>query len=635
MAELKRVLGFWTILSLAIASIMGTGMFFSISTGSSISGNGVILAWIICTAIGLYVASFFGELSAMFPSAGGIYEFSKHAYSRFTSFMIGWTAWLIGNIGVVLLVVAAIDYVIPDQTAWTIKVLISVTFIILLNAIAYFGIEASAYILIAFAIITFSLILAIVIPGSFSLNAENLSPLLPFGLPSLFLAVFFIAESFFGWESVTYLAEETKNPERIIPKALLLGTLLVGLMGTALTAISLGIIPWQTLSEVNAPLSLVVDSLFGSGSVKLFTFGIFVTLLGSAAGGIITMPRLLLALSRDKLFIGQLSAIHPRFKTPYKAIIFQTIVSVLIFLMAFGHYRGLLSLLLPIGFLLYIFTVLIVLKLRISHPHAIRPFKAPFAKVGAILLSLVMLSVLILWTNLQPGALQTLSFALSFILLGIPIYLLLEMYYDPDEIIRINDALAYLTLLTENFLLPASVRKQILSLLGDIQGKTVLEFGCSVGTLTTSLAEKVKPRGSVYATDLSQKEILITRKRLYKKGQYHVIVIHDEHQVNRVHPRIPPVDAIVSIGMMGYLQDIRKVLHEMHQLLPYGGKIVFVDYADFFKVIPNVPWLSHDDIIAKLFREAGFSVFVKREKGLFWNYVYVYGIKYYENIPYV
>ena len=153
--------------------------------------------------------------------------------------------------------------------------------------------------------------------------------------------------------------------------------------------------------------------------------------------------------------------------------------------------------------------------------------------------------------------------------------------------------------------------------------------------MTLHLAEKVRPEGKVYATDLSRKDLVITKKRMVKRGHEHVIIIHDEHQVNRVHPDVPHVDAIISIGMMGYLQDVKKVLIEMRNLLPYGGKIVFVDYADFFKVIPNVAWLSDDKIIEKIFREAGFSVFVTRKKGLFWNYVFVYGIKFHEDIPYI
>ena len=120
-----------------------------------------------------------------------------------------------------------------------------------------------------------------------------------------------------------------------------------------------------------------------------------------------------------------------------------------------------------------------------------------------------------------------------------------------------------------------------------------------------------------------------------RKGHEHVIIIHDEHQVNRVHPDIPHVDSIVSMGMMGYMQDVKKILREMWELMPYGGRIVFVDYADFFKVIPNVAWLSKDSTIERIFREAGFSVFVTRKKGLFWNYIYVYVIKFRKDIPYV
>ena len=164
-------------------------------------------------------------------------------------------------------------------------------------------------------------------------------------------------------------------------------------------------------------------------------------------------------------------------------------------------------------------------------------------------------------------------------------------------------------------------------MVGEIKNKTILEFGCSVGTLTVKLAELTKPLGKVYATDISKKDLLITRQRLLRKGHKHVKVIHDEHQINRIHPSIPHVDAIISVGMLGYLQDVKKVLSEMREILPYGGKIVLVDYADFFKFIPNVAWLSDDESIERLFKESGFEVFVTRKKGIFWNYIFVNGVK--------
>lgn len=634
MAELKRALGFWTILSISIASIMGTGMFFGAAIGAGYSGNASILSWIILSFVAVYISMFFSELVTMFPKAGGVYEFSKQTYSRFTSFIIGWLAWIFGNLTTALMIVAAIDYLIPDPSQFVLKIALSIVLIILLNAIAFFGIEASGIAVVILATLSISLILSVIFPGIFIMDISNLSPFLTYGIAPILVTIFLIAESFFGWESVTYLSEETKDPERTIPKALICGTIIVGILATLLSSVSLGIVPFQILTDSTTPLSIVFERIYGSFG-NLLNYGVFIALIGSAAGGIITMPRLILALARDKLFIAQLSEIHLIFKTPYKAIIFQAIISLIIFGMAFGRYRTLLSLLLPLGLIMYIFIIMIVPILRYKYPNAPRSFKVPFGKIGAYLLVGFLFSLMALWIIAEPAAWQILGLGLSLVAIGIPIYLLLEMYYNPDFIIGINDALAYFTLLTERFILPKGVRKEILELLGDIRNKTILEFGCSVGTLTLHLAENVKPTGKVYATDLSEKDLIITKNRMIKKGHTHVVIIHDEHQINRVHPDVPHVDAIVSIGMMGYLQDVKKVLREMWEIMPYGGKIVFVDYADFFKVIPNVAWLSKDRVIEKVFRDVGFSVFVKRQKGMFWNYVYVYGIKFERDIPYV
>ncbi len=635
MAELKRYFGFWGILCLSIASIMGTGLFFGAAVGAGHSGNAMILAIAALSIAALYISMYFAELASMYPKAGGVYEFSKHAYSRFFSFIMAWTAWIVGNLTNALLVVAAIEYLLPDNSKLLIKIGISILFILLLNLVAYFGVEASALLLVVFAIVSVGVLLSFIIPGFFRIHTSNYSPFFAFSASSIFVTMFFLFESFFGWEGATYLAEETEEPEKIIPIAIIIGTVIVGVLAILSAFVSLGVIPWKILAASGAPTAIVSQQIFGDLGMRLLNIGIAISLIGSAASGIITMPRLLLALSRDKLFISQLGSIHEKFKTPYKAIIFQTIVSLAIFGMAFGKYNALLSLLLPLGLIMYFFIVLSVWILRYKEPGLERKFKVPFVKIGSIILMAFMIGIMSSWLYNEPTAPNTMKLGISLILVAVPIYLLLEIYYNPDAIIKINDALAYLTLLSEGIILPKSTRKEVLALLGDISGKKVLEFGCSVGTLTMQLAESVTPTGRVYATDLSRKDLVIAKKRLSKKGHSHVIVVHDEHQVNRVHPSIPHVDAIVSIGMMGYLQDVKKVLREMRELLPYGGKIVFVDYVDFFKLIPNVAWLSNDKAIERIFREAGFSVFVTRKKGLFWNYVFVYGIKFHENIPYI
>jgi len=180
MAELKRVLGFWAILSLAIGSIMGTGLFFGAAIGSSFSGNASILAWVVVSLIAVYISFYFAELASMYPKAGGIYEFSKHAYSRFFSFIMGWTAWIVSNLTTALLVVAAIDYLIPDPSNFWLRIGISILLIIILNLVAYFGIEASAFLLVIFAFAAISILLAIIFPGLFKINSSNYFPFFSF-----------------------------------------------------------------------------------------------------------------------------------------------------------------------------------------------------------------------------------------------------------------------------------------------------------------------------------------------------------------------------------------------------------------------------------------------------------------------
>jgi ubiquinone/menaquinone biosynthesis C-methylase UbiE len=149
------------------------------------------------------------------------------------------------------------------------------------------------------------------------------------------------------------------------------------------------------------------------------------------------------------------------------------------------------------------------------------------------------------------------------------------------------------------------------------------------------LAQQVGPKGKIYATDLSLKNIEILSKRLEKKHVTNVEVIYDEHQVNRIHPSIKNVDMVFSVGMLSYVQDIHKVLREIYRILPRHGKICMVEYVDYFWVLPNVKWLTSNEEIRKIFRESGFSVHVVKKRRFFWAYLIIYGIKTEDDVPFI
>ena len=626
MAELKRVLSFWAVLLITINSIIGTGIYFLPGIGAKYSGPASIISWALMSLIAIYISMCFAELVSMFPKAGGIYEYSKQAYGRFVSFIIGWITLMAANITIAMLIVGAIQYLIPYNIP-VVKTIFSLFFILSFNYIAYRGMKTSSFMLVTFSMITLSAIFAIIIPGLFKLNPANFNPFFVFPISSIFITIYFIQETFFGWEAATFLAEETKDPERAMPRALIIGTVAIAIISLLLVITSMGSITWQIFSQSTSPLSDLGAFYFGNIGRSIFTLWVYLAIIGAVACWIVSTPRLVLALARDRLFLTQFSAIHKKYNSPHKAIIFQTIVTSLLVIIGFGAYKTLLLILLPFALIMYIAVLLALVSLRFKQPQLKRPFKVPFGTVGPLIVVFIMIALLFTWAVMDQGTIKLITLVISLILLGVPVYFLLELYFNPRAMRKTNNILAYLVLLTEKLALPLSVRKEIIRLMGDIKGKTILEFGCSVGTLTMHLAEEVGKNGKVYATDISERDIAIAQKRLDKKGHNHVKTIHDMMHHDRVHPDVPKVHTIVSVGMLGYIRDIKNVLGHMNKRLKKGAKICFVDYDKFFDIIPNKEWLGDDKKIKNIFKESGFRVEVKRRQGFAWRYVFVYGEK--------
>ena len=626
---------------------MGTGIFFLPAVGAAIAGPASLISWVLLAIISVYIAMCFGELTSMFPTEGGVYEFCKKAFGPFWSFLIGWMTLIAGNITIAMLIVGAIQYLIPYNLTYNlqvpgiafvipVKILICLAFLAFFSFVAYRGMQTSMFMLIGFGIITISTLFLLIVPGLFSMETTNFTPFFVTPISTIFITIFFISETFFGWETATFLAAETKNGEREVPRALVWGTVIIGIISLLFVITSIGTIPWETFGASGTPLTDLGIIHYGAHYGKIiFTVLVFLSIIGSVAGWIVSAPRLILAMAKDKLFISSLARIHPSRNTPYKAIIFQFFLTSFLVLVASGSYETLLHLLVPLVLIMYSAVLLSLTVLRKKMPEKERPYKAPFAKVGPYITIILLLSLVGAWAYYTSGALHIVSLGASFIGVGVPVFLLLTFYYNPDIIVRINDLFAYLNLLFERLLIPKEVTNEIFEHLDDIKGKSVLEFGCGVGTLTKETVKKVGKTGQVYATDMSYLSVKIAKKRLLKRGHENVWFLHDVHQVNRVHHSIPPVDAVISFGMLGYIQDIKKVLREIYSLLPEGGKIFFIDYIDLFKVLPNVSWLSKEDELIKLFRESGFSVIVKKRNMRFWNFIYVVGIKTDVDVPYV
>lgn len=214
------------------------------------------------------------------------------------------------------------------------------------------------------------------------------------------------------------------------------------------------------------------------------------------------------------------------------------------------------------------------------------------------------------------------------IFIFIPVFFLVEMSYDSSAFIKLHDLLARFTVITERIFFPKKVRAQLLKLLGNLKGKSILEYGCSIGTLSIDLAEAVGPQGMVYATNHSMGEARIAHRKARRLGHRNVKVIHHPSHTMHLHPAIPKFDAVVSVGMLGYVQNIRRVLSDMNRRMKIKDRVVFLEYSHSLGIVPSADWLSNDRGITRTFAESGFNVAIIRKKGLFWENVFIYGVKY-------
>lgn len=633
MTKLERSLSFPVMLIIGINSIMGTGVFFLHAIAAGEAGPMSLISWLIMGFLAMGVGAVFAELSGMFPTAGGVYDYAKKAFSPFASFMTGWVTMVVGNVTIAMLVVGAIRYLNPDLPL-TFSIGASIAFIALFNYMAYRGLQTSAVMLTTFGIITLCTVAALIIPGLFAFRPENLAPFFTHRFSNVLIGVFLVAETFFGWETVTFLAEETKDARTVIPKVLLISTALIAVLVFVFALVALGVIPWQEFAASPAPLADLAGALYGGSAAAVFSILVYTSIIGSVAGWIVSAPRLLMALAKDKMFIEQLAQIHPVHKTPYKAILFQTVLTSVLVVVGSGSYELLLHLLVPLVFVMYGTVVVSLLVLRRKARDVERTYTLPGGDWLPGSLIAALLALLLFWAFTDPTAPSTLALAGSFVLAGWPVYLLLKFTYDPEAVATNAHVSGRLMVWLENVLLPRSVREHLLSLI-EVAEKRVLEFGANVGTFTMHLAEEVGPHGMVISTELSSSNADIVRERARKGGHDHVSVIHDEHHLNRIHPDVSQIDVFVSIGYLSYIQDLRKILRELRERLPENGKVLLVEYIDYFGFIPNAGWTSDVSRLERVFAEEGFAVTITKKKGWFWNYLIVHGIRSDEDVPFI
>jgi APA family basic amino acid/polyamine antiporter len=418
-ASLERRLGPLDAAAIILSNVIGGGIFFVpiLVAGLVPSAAGMLGVWLLGGVLAFAGAMAYAELAALRPKSGGEYVYLREAFGRLAAFLTGWTSFVAGFSGAIaamaLFLAEAIGRFFPaaaDRTpiltlpipfvplVLTNQTLVALTAIAALSFVHMRGLGPGRIVhnfLAGLKVSGILIFLALGLSlgsGSWSNLGSSHQVLAP-GTGWL-LALIPVMFSFSGWNAAAYVAEEIRNPGRNVPIALGLGTAAVVAIYLALNVLYLYAMPLADLAVV-APGRLtdtVAERLFGfvaGNVVALFTV---VSVAASISAMVLTGPRVYFAMARDGAFLPSVSQVHPRYRTPTRAIWAQAAWSAVLVLSS-----TLSELVDYTGFAIVLFSgiaVAALFVLRRREPAADRPFRAwgyPFAPALFVFASAAML----------------------------------------------------------------------------------------------------------------------------------------------------------------------------------------------------------------------------------------------------
>jgi basic amino acid/polyamine antiporter, APA family len=410
--RLRRTLRAWDLVAIGIGCIIGVGIFVLPGIeAAKHSGPGIVLAFAIAAAACACSALSYAELAAMIPVAGSAYTYGYATLGEIFAWIIGWDLILEYMVAGILVSIGWSAYFCnilehlgvhlpaslingPFADTPGIVNLPAVVIVLLLTALIARGIRESARFNLAIVIVKLAVIVLFIALAAPHVDRAHWTPFLPFGFKGVMTSAAIVFLAYVGFDAVSTTAEEAVNPQRDMPIGIVGSLVIATLLYIAVAAIMTGIVPYAQLG-VPDPVALVLNVLDLPWASALVSVGAIAGITSVLLVLLLAQPRILFAMSRDGLLPPQLAAVHPRWKTPYRATALTgAIVAVAAGLMRFDIAAELAS----IGTLLaFIIVSAGVIVLRYTRAELKRPFKTPLFPVvpalGVILCAYLMTSL--------------------------------------------------------------------------------------------------------------------------------------------------------------------------------------------------------------------------------------------------
>jgi APA family basic amino acid/polyamine antiporter len=333
--------------ALVVGIIIGASIFVqpSVITGTVPSLGAVYAVWIVSGVLTLFGALIAAELASAYPQAGGVYVFLRESWAPSVAFLWGWAMFWTMHTGII----AAIATVFARYAAYFVDAgptdtkVLAVGAVLVLSAVNYVGVRQGSLVQTTITIAKVAAIVAIILVA-FVLGSRtpatpppNLASAGELSARTFALALVAGLFAFGGWHMVTYAAEETREPERTIPRALVIGVALVTACYVALNAAYFHVLPPAEIAKSTRVAADAANAVLGHGGAAITSGIVAVSTFGALNGVILAGPRVYLSMARDGLLFRWAAAIHERFHTPHRAIALQAVWGSI--LVATGSYR--------------------------------------------------------------------------------------------------------------------------------------------------------------------------------------------------------------------------------------------------------------------------------------------------------
>jgi APA family basic amino acid/polyamine antiporter len=377
----RRSVSMPTATAIVVADMIGVGVFTSLGfqLQGLPSGFSLLLVWLVGGVVALSGAFCYGELAAMFPRSSGEYNFLRYAYHPALGFLAGWISATVGFAAPVALAAMAFgEYgkaILPGAPPIVLGVMVIWT----VSLVGLLGIRHSSAFQLTWTLLKIVLIAAFLIAGvlvatpqpiSFAPSAADASHIIS---ASFAISLVFVMYSYSGWNAATYIVGEMRDPQRSLPRSLLVGTSIVILLYVALNALFLYSTPIEHLSGQIDVAVIAGKHIFGDLGGRVVGALICIGLVSSISAMMWIGPRVTLAMGED---IPMLRIFGRRSErgVPTAALLFQLAAATLMLItQSFEAVLDLIQFsLLACSFL----TVAGVIKLRITHPELPRPYRA-------------------------------------------------------------------------------------------------------------------------------------------------------------------------------------------------------------------------------------------------------------------